>query len=259
MTILKKLKILFLTTIALIGLEARATDDANNYDKKRITISGSDTFENNVLYTEYEIKNRTGFTIDTKGDNSITGIMDLVDGKADLAMTSASLEMLAKKMKGVDTSKLKEFEIKEVEIGFFINPKNKVDTLSIDQIRKIYTGEITNWKEVGGEDIEILILSKGKNSGTETMLDDALGIKTRSKNIKEEPITRKLFRILCYGKGAITSYQIDPLLKSHISSGTIKILKTDHPYKQKLYLVTKGEPNSDAKKIIDLTRELAKD
>jgi len=259
MSILKKLKILCLTAVALIGVEARATDAANNYDKKKITISGSDTFENNVLYTEYEIKNRTGFTIDTKGNNSITGIMDLVDGKADLAMTSASLEALSKKLKNVDLSKLKEFEIKEIEIGLFVNPKNKIDYLTLDQIRKIYTGEITNWKEVGGDDVKILILSIGKNSGTETALDDALGIKTRSKNTREEPLVRKLARILFYDKEGISGYPVDFSLKSFEYSGIIKRLKTDKILKQKLYLVTKGEPNEEAKKIIDLTRELAKD
>jgi len=253
MTILKKLKILCLSTIALMGLDA----NASNYDKKRILISGSDAFENNVLYTEYEIENRTGFIIDTKGDNSITGIMDLVDGKADFAMTSASLEALSKKLKNVDTSKLKEFEIKEIEIGFFVNPKNKVNELTLDQIRKIYSGEITNWKEVGGEDIEILILSKGKNSGTETMLDEKLGIKTRSKNIKEERLTRKLAKGIYYNKGAITSYQMDPLAKSKGYSRIWRMLKTDKTLRQKLYLVTNGEPNEGAKKIIDVVRELS--
>jgi phosphate transport system substrate-binding protein len=255
MTILKKLKILCLTAVALIGLEA----NASNYDKKRILISGSDAFENSVLYTEYEIENRTGFIIDTKGDNSISGIMDLVDGKADLAMTSISLSILSKKLKNVDLSKLKEFEIKEVEIGFFINPKNKVKELRLDQIKKIYTGEITNWKEVGGDDAKILILSRGKNIGTETILDEVLGTNSRAKNTKEVRLTRKLAKMIHYSKEAISAYPIDFLSIRSGETSTIKILKTDHPYKQKLYLVTKGEPNDEAKKIIDLTRELAKD
>jgi phosphate transport system substrate-binding protein len=260
MNILKKLKILCLTAVALIGLEA----NASNYNKNKITISGSDTFEDNVLYTQYEIENRTGIIIDIKGNSSMGnssmgGIMDLVDGKADLAMTSASLEVLAKKLKNVDFSKLKEFEIKEIKMGFLVNPKNKIDYLTLDQIRKIYTGEITNWKEFGGDDAKILILSRGKNSGTESMIDEYLGIKSRSQDIREEYLTRKIINMTRYSKEVISSFPVDLISPDEENGKIIKILKTDKPLKQKLYLVTNGEPNDAAKKIIDVARELSKD
>ncbi len=229
MTILKKLKILCLTAVVLIGVDAKAS----YYNKNKIIISGSTTFDREILDKENEIEDKAGVNIESINNGSISGINDLVSGKADLAMTSASLEVLAKKLKNVDFSKLKEFEIKEIKIGFLVNPKNKIDYLTLDQIRKIYTGEITNWKEVGGDDVKILILSIGKNSGTETALDDALGIKTRSKNTREEPLVRKLARILFYDKEGISGYPVDFSLKSFEYSGIIKRLKTDKILKQK--------------------------
>jgi phosphate transport system substrate-binding protein len=252
MTILKKLKILCLTAVALLSIDARAS----YYNKNKITISGSTTFDREILDKENEIEDKTGLNIESINNGSISGINDLVSGKADLAMTSVSLEILAKKLKNVDTSKLKEFEIKQVELGFLVNPKNKVDTLSIDQIRKIYTGEITNWKEVGGDDAEILILSRGKNSGTETMLGEALGAKFGAKNVKDVLNIRKLIRGIYYIPNAITVYAKDSLWRKGEAP---KELKVDQALKQKLFLVTKGEPNEAAKKIIDAAREVSKD
>jgi phosphate transport system substrate-binding protein len=252
MTILKKLKILCLTAVALIGVDAKA----NYHDKNKITISGSTTFDREILDKENEIEYKAGINIESINNGSISGINDLVSGKADLAMTSASLEVLAKKLKNVDTSKLKEFEIKQVELGFLVNPKNKVNSLTIDQIRKIYSGEITNWKEVGGDDAKILILSSGKNSGTETMLDEALGIKSRAQNMKDDLNVRKLIRGVYYIPNAITVYAKDSLWRKGEAP---KELKTDQTLKQKLFLVTKGEPNQVAKKIIDAAREVSKD
>jgi phosphate transport system substrate-binding protein len=252
MSILKKLKILCLTAVALIGVETNAT----NYDKKMITISGSDTCERKILEKEMEIEDKTGLMIYAKSAGSSEGVLDLVAGRADLAMTGNSLANLSARTKGADTSKLKEFEIKKIEIGFFVNPKNKVNKLTFDQIKKIYTGEITNWKEVGGDDAEILILSRGKINCTETILNETLGIKYRSKNIRDGLSARKLAKAIHYMPNAIAAFEKDSLW---IKCEVPKELKTDKTLKQKLYLVTNGQPNEAAKKIIDAARELSKD
>ena len=251
MNILNKFKILFLTTIVLMVVGA----NADSYYKNKITISGSEVFDNEIFDKEYKIESKTGLMIYVKNNSSVEGIKDLLGGRADLAMTSSSLSSLSPKMKDVDISKLKEFEITQVELGFLVNPRNKVGKLSIDQIKKIYTGKITNWKEVGGDDIKILILSRGKNNPTEEILGKILGIEYTAKNIKDNLSTRKLSKMINNTIGSIALYPMDFLL----SKDLVKYIKIDQTLKQKLYLVTKGEPNSDAKKIIDAAREVSKD
>lgn len=252
MNILKKLKVLFLSAAVLFAIETRAY----NHDKNKIIISGSDTFDREVFNKENEIEEKTGITIYTKNNGLLDGIRELMAGDAYIAMTSSSLEILSKKLKDVDTRVLKEFEIKQVELGFLVHPKNKIDFLTLEQIKKIYTGEITNWKELGGDDAKILILFRGSDSGTEIMLDEALGIEYRAKNMKKELNVRKLMSAIHYIPNAITVYAKNSLW----NKGELpKELKTDQQLRQKLFLVTKGEPTEAAKKIINAAIEVSKD
>ena len=71
---------------------------------------------------------------------------------------------------------------------FFVNKNNKIDSLTFEQIRKIYSGEITNWKEVGGDDIEIVAYQRPENSGSQTGLYSLVmkGLPVKTKTPKEE-------------------------------------------------------------------------
>lgn len=57
---------------------------------------------------------------------------------------------------------------------FFVNARNPVDELSIDQIKRIYSGEITNWQEAGGEDEAIRAFQRPKDSGSQTALENLM-------------------------------------------------------------------------------------
>ena len=105
-----------------------------------------------------------------KYQNTIRGFTALVDGGVDVFFTAhPSQDQL-------DYAKQKGVELEIVPIGlesfvFFVNKDNPVDGLTIDQIRSIYRGEITNWNEVGGPDKLINPLTRVKNSGSQMMMD----------------------------------------------------------------------------------------
>jgi len=81
---------------------------------------------------------------------------------------------------------------------FLVNKDNPIDSLTLDQIRKIYTGEITNWKEVGGDDVAIRALQRPVNSGSQTGFLDLV--------MKEQtPMTPPLNWVLDYMEGLISS------------------------------------------------------
>ena len=84
-------------------------------------------------------------------------------------------------------------ELKLTPIGkeafvFFVNSKNEVDNLSVEQIQKIYSGEITNWKEVGGKNNSIRAFQRPKNSGSQTALERLMSGKELIKPIEEDVI-----------------------------------------------------------------------
>lgn len=78
-----------------------------------------------------------------------------------------------------------EFEMEGIGLDgfvFLINKQNKVDSLTLDQIQKIYTGEITNWKEVGGEDANIVAYQREANSGSQNLMEKMV---MKDKKMKE--------------------------------------------------------------------------
>ena len=89
-----------------------------------------------------------------------SGITAVSEGRCDIGLASRALKDDEK------ASGLKETVLALDGIAIIVNPENKVSDLSIEQIAKIYTGEITNWKDVGGDDAEIVLIGREAGSGT---------------------------------------------------------------------------------------------
>lgn len=102
--------------------------------------------------------------------NTVRGFNAVVDGSVDLFFTAhpSAEQMKQAEEKGVE---LEIIPIGKEAFVFFVNKENPVDDLSVDEIRKIYRGQVTNWKEVGGEDHMIDPLTRIKGSGSQTMMD----------------------------------------------------------------------------------------
>ena len=132
-----------------------------------IVISGSTT----VLpimqkVVEAYLKVHPGLEISLSASGSGDGIKAIIDGTANLAMSSREMkdsELAKAKEKGVI---LKPVAIATDAILPIVNPANPVKNISKAQLKAIYTGEITNWKDLGGEDKEIVVVSRDSSSGT---------------------------------------------------------------------------------------------
>jgi len=132
-----------------------------------LKIAGSDTMVQlgQNLVKAYMTAN-PGTSASVQGGGSGTGIAALLNNSTDIA--SASREM---KPKEFDQAKAKGLDVKEYIIALdalavVVHPTNKVSKLTIAQLSDIYAGKITNWKQVGGADQEILVISRENNSGT---------------------------------------------------------------------------------------------
>jgi phosphate transport system substrate-binding protein len=128
---------------------------------------GSDTLVNLALaWAEAYMQQHPEVRISVTGGGSGTGIAALINGTADIANASRAMkaeEIEAARANGIEPV---EFTVALDAIAVVVHPSNPVNHLTIQQISDIYTGKITNWKEVGGEDRPIVLLSRESNSGT---------------------------------------------------------------------------------------------
>lgn len=143
----------------------------------------------------------TGKTTEDLGveySNTDPAYTKLINNEADLIVVTEPSEDELKRAQDANV----ELEVtKVVNEGFvfFVNKDNKVDSLTLEQIRKIYSGEITNWSEVGGADAEIIAYQRPENSGSQTGLYSLVmkGIPVKARTPKEE-VTLSMAGIIEY-------------------------------------------------------------
>ena len=154
--------------IILAGCRSNADGTATNRGSSRIIENkGSDTLVNlalawveaySVLYPDVRIS--------VTGGGSGTGIAAMINGTVDIA--NASREMKPEEISAAEANGITpiEFVVARDAIAVVVHPDNPIDRLTLAQVSDIYTGNITNWSEVGGEDRPIVLLSRESNSGT---------------------------------------------------------------------------------------------
>lgn len=155
--------------------ETTTTDGATAELEGSITIQGSDTMLNvATAWSEAFMDANPGVDISVQGGGSGTGIASLINGTVDAANASRGIkdeEVTEAQANGVDPV---EHAVAIDGIAVVINPANDVTDLTIDQLGQIFRGEITNWKDVGGADAEIVLLSRDSSSGTYEYFKEAV-------------------------------------------------------------------------------------
>ncbi len=158
-----------LIIVALLCGACTPGKDSNQSSGQMLTIQnkGSDTMVNLALAWAEAYKNvRPDVLISVTGGGSGTGITALVNKTTDIANASRAIkpeEVAAVEATGVEPV---EFIVARDAIAVIVNPANPVHQLTLEQISAIYSGEINNWNEVGGDDRPIVRLSRETNSGT---------------------------------------------------------------------------------------------
>lgn len=163
MKLFKLLAIIFTCfTLGNYGISPVFAKDAN-----AIQIKGSDTMVNlgQAWAEEFMIKNLSA-SIAVTGGGSGTGIAALINGTCDIAEASRSMKPQELEQAKKNGRNVKEIEVAVDALSVVVNPANPVKQLTIEQLSDIFTGKVTNWKEVGGKDEKILALSRERNSGT---------------------------------------------------------------------------------------------
>ncbi|NJP07767.1 MAG: phosphate ABC transporter substrate-binding protein [Chloroflexaceae bacterium] len=133
----------------------------------RLSFKGSTTVQPLVekLGEEY-IKMYPNVELDVAAGGSVVGIQAVQNGDVDVGMCSRELR------EGEQTSGMEVHRIAVDVLAVIVHPDNPVDDLTREELKGIYTGEITNWSEVGGEDEEILAVIREETSGTRGAFDE---------------------------------------------------------------------------------------
>lgn len=244
-------------------------DTKDGTESKYLTIKGSDTMVHLVSnWAEAYMKAHTESDISVTGGGSGTGIAALLNGTTDICMASRKIKQ--KELDKANENKIqpKEFIVARDGIAVVVNPENPVSELTIEQIGKIYTGEYTNWKQVGGPDQPILILSRESSSGTYVFFQEhVLGKKDYTEEARLMPSTSAIIQSVTQDKWAIgyvgLGYAIEAKgkvktlnVKETETSPTVTpsvetVQKGDYPISRPLHLYTNGEPTGECKSFVD--------
>lgn len=203
--------------------------------------------EDSVIFNgeSYDDKSAMHYT-NTRG-----AYKDIVDGKADLIICVApSEEQLAyAAQNGV--------ELEMVEIGkdafvFIVNSDNPVSDISVEQIRGIYSGEITNWKELGGPNVPIAAMRRNEGSGSQSALENLMGgtpIVADYTALFGSPIG---FSFRYYVTGMLAEGGVKMLSVNGVEPDIENIASGAYPVTSSIYAVyRKGETNENVYKAVD--------
>lgn len=160
---------LLLLSLILVPMACgrKSPDGGSSSAVEAIENKGSDTLVNLALaWAEAYMDAHPDVRISVTGGGSGTGIAAMVNGTVDIANASREMkkeEIAAAKENGITPV---EHVVARDAIAVIVNQSNPVERLTLGQVSAIYTGQITNWKQVGGEDRPIVLLSRESNSGT---------------------------------------------------------------------------------------------
>jgi len=226
---------------------------------ENIVIKGSTTVLP-IAQTALEayMKTNPGVNISLSGGGSGEGIKALIDKSTDIANSSREI-----KGKEVELAKSKGINPVDTVVAIdaivpIVNPKNKVSNLSIDQLSQIYQGKITNWKEVGGDDLKIVVISRDSSSGTfeawgEMVLNRAKVTPTAQMQASNgaivQAVSKNKHAIGYIGLGYINK-SIKPLTVNGVKASAQSAISKEYPVSRPLYMYTNGEPAGEVGKFI---------
>ena len=233
---------------------------------------GSDTLVNLALaWAETYMELHPEVRISVTGGGSGTGIAAMINGTVDIANASRAMKAEAVTAAQANGIEPVEFVVAGDAIAVVVHPSNSVDKLTLQQISDIYTGRITNWSQVGGEDHPIVLLSRESNSGTHVyFLENVIRLGDKKSDLLFSPDTllmpssegissevRQNPNAIGYdGLGYVTPDQkMLAVTQDEDGSYVLPSVETvndgSYPISRPLYMYTAGELTGDGKAYLD--------
>ncbi len=237
-----------------------------------LQVKGSDTMVNLVQsWAEEFMKKSPDSFIAVTGGGSGTGFASLINGTCDIAMSSREIKSKEVALAEKKNIHPKEFKVALDGLAVVVNTANPVSELTVDELAGIFTGRIKNWKEVGGDDSPIVILSREVNSGTHLYFKEHILRKGDAKSTEEFspealllPSSQAIADEILQNQDAIGYYGMGYIGKDHKAIRVAQeknleyvyptvedVISGKYPISRPLYIYTNGEPDGDVKRFME--------
>jgi phosphate transport system substrate-binding protein len=231
-----------------------------------VSVKGSDTMVilGQRWAEEYMGKNPDS-PIQVTGGGSGTGISALINGTTDICQSSRSMKAAEKsKLRDRYSTTGKEIAVAKDGLAVYVHPSNALTEISVPQLKDIFTGKLTNWKDLGGPDARIIVYSRENSSGTYVFFKEhVLDGRDFSPRAQTMPgtasvvnaVTKEKFGIGYGGAAYAKGIKIVKVKKDDSSPAINPELKTvqdgSYPLARPLFFYVRNEPSGDIKKFVD--------
>ncbi|MDR0439249.1 MAG: phosphate ABC transporter substrate-binding protein [Methanocalculaceae archaeon] len=206
-----------------------------------------------VLANHYMMEH-SNVDIRISGGGSGVGVIAVTSGTANIGMLSRPLKPSEK-----EGHNLREYVIGRDGIAIINHPSNGVSALTLAQVRDIYQGKITNWKEIGGTDTDIVIIGRDSVSGTrEFFTEFVLNNENATKTMQELNSNGAVQKSVSQTPGAIgyvsleyVDHTVKALIIDDVSPSVATVIDGTYKITRPLILITNGEPTGLAKSFLE--------
>jgi phosphate transport system substrate-binding protein len=208
---------------------------------------------------EAYMKEHPGVTISVSGGGSGNGIKGIIDGTTDIGDSSRFIKDDEVKQAVAKGSYPVPFAVAYDCIVPVVHPSNPVKGLTLEQLKGIYKGAIGNWKEVGGPDLKIVVISRDTSSGTYEVWEEKVMKKERvapaallqaSSGAVAQAISNNKFAIGYLGIGYVNQ-SVKALTVNDIAGTEETTLNGTYPVSRPLFMFTRGWPTGDTLNLIN--------
>ena len=237
--------------------------------KQSVTVKGSDTMVHLAsTWAETFMQAHPEIEVAVTGGGSGTGIAALLNGTTDICAASRKMKEKENDLAAEKSIDPKEFVVARDGIAVVINPENPIKALTLEQIRKIYTGEYKSWSQVGGPDDQIVVLSRESSSGTYVFFQEhVLEKKDYRQDARLMPATSAIIQSVSADKWSIgyvgLGYAVEAgekakMLGVKVDDEAAVVMPSEktvdsgeYSIARPLHLYTAGDPQGSVKEFID--------
>lgn len=248
---MKKRHLLFLALAGLLALAGCGTSQSSG---ESITAVGSSALQPLVeAAAEQYQTDHVGVFINVQGGGTGTGLSQIQQGAVEIGNS----DLFAEEKAGINAKKLVDHRVAVVGITPIANKAVGVKNLTVVQLRRLFTGEITNWKQVGGKDLPVVVVNRAQGSGTRATFERWVLGDRQPMPAQEQDSTGMVRSIVASTPGAVSyvafSYvdsSVRALALSGVKPTDQNVTTNDWPIWSYEHMYTKGQPHGLTKQFL---------